>query len=148
MQNTKALDGLVGYKIVGWQDADQDDYTSAQALILRKGNSITAAFILQDEEGNGPGHLDLQKVDAPTAKKIIAELAAKKQRPKPHTNYAPVPSGTAVISFKDEDEVRGQIVGPVIALDKNGHTIRDFGWHPLQHARKLAETAGVEFREV
>ena len=78
MLSPKNLNALVGYTIAGYQNADPKDYTSAQALILRKGKSIIAAFILQDEEGNGPGHLDAVKVDAPTAKKIIAELAAKK----------------------------------------------------------------------
>lgn len=67
--------------------------------------------------------------------------------------------GTAVLAFKDEDEVDGQPVGPVLAaVMKNGFPVvppRDFDpnreptpWVTLATARGIASAAGLPLIEV
>jgi hypothetical protein len=72
--NKKQLDALVGSTIVGYQDATLGDLYEPQLLILRKNDSITIVAILADEEGNGPGHLDVTPQSPEFSRQYIARL--------------------------------------------------------------------------
>jgi len=50
------INSLIGFKIIGSCTSEEGSF----GLLLQKGSKKIVAWVDMDEEGNGPGHLNLQ----------------------------------------------------------------------------------------
>ena len=58
----KKLEPFVGYKLAGFALDDSDPHEEYFGLILQKGKDKRIVWILRDDEGNGPGSIDITAV--------------------------------------------------------------------------------------
>jgi hypothetical protein len=57
------LEQLIGFTVTRIVKAEDDEYTEGSyGLVLEKDGKKKQAWIDQDPEGNGPGHLDIEDV--------------------------------------------------------------------------------------
>jgi len=53
---------LIGFTVIGIGIDDEDETIEAEfCLVMKKGNQTLNVFISQDEEGNGPGFLEIEQ---------------------------------------------------------------------------------------
>lgn len=50
------INSLIGFKVIGSCTSDEGSF----GLLLQKGSKKVVAWVDMDEEGNGPGHLNLE----------------------------------------------------------------------------------------